>query len=131
VVCAATAVRSAVCTQPQVQGVTSTRAQQGTNFTEFQVESHFLSRNTQDQLLTQLKSRFGEATKITDSQDVSSSFGQSVLDSAYLAVLFSLIIIFIYVSFRFEWKYALPVMIALGHDILLTIGLYSLAGRVG
>jgi len=45
-------------------------------------------------------------------------------------VLFSLIIIFIYVSFRFEWKYALPVMIALGHDILLTIGIYSLAGRV-
>jgi SecD/SecF fusion protein len=45
-------------------------------------------------------------------------------------VLFSLIIIFIYVSFRFEWKYAIPVMIALGHDILLTIGIYSLAGRV-
>jgi len=127
---ATNAVTSAGVNQPQVQGVTSTRAQQGTNFTEFQVESHFLSRPTQDKLLTQLRSRFGEATKITDSQDVSSSFGQSVLDSAYLAVLFSLIIIFIYVSFRFEWKYALPVMIALGHDILLTIGIYSLAGRV-
>ena len=45
-------------------------------------------------------------------------------------MLFSLIIIFIYVSFRFEWKYAVPVMIALGHDILLTIGIYSLSGRV-
>jgi SecD/SecF fusion protein len=127
---ATNAVTSAGVNQPQVQGVTSTRAQQGTNFSEFQVESHFLPRSTQDKLLTQLKSRFGEATRITDAQDVSSSFGQSVLDSAYLAVLFSLIIIFIYVSFRFEWKYALPVMIALGHDILLTIGIYSLAGRV-
>ena len=123
-------VTSAGITQPQVQGVTSTRSSQGSTYTQFQVESHFLSHGTQDKLLTQLKTRFGEATKITDSADVSSSFGQSVLDSAYLAVLFSLIIIFIYVSFRFEWKYALPVMIALGHDILLTIGIYSLAGRV-
>ena len=61
---------------------------------------------------------------------MSSSFGQSVLNSAYLAVVFSLIIIFIYVAFRFEWKFAVPVMVALGHDILLTIGIYALAGRV-
>ena len=61
---------------------------------------------------------------------MSSSFGQSVLNSAYLAVIFSLIIIFIYVSFRFEWKFAVPVMVALAHDILLTIGIYALAGRV-
>ena len=32
-------------------------------------------------------------------------------------------------SFRFEWKYAVPVMVALGHDILLTIGIYALSGR--
>ena len=60
---------------------------------------------------------------------MSSSFGQSVLDTAYLAVLFSLIIIFIYVWFRFEWVYAVPVMVALAHDILITIGIYSLSGR--
>jgi SecD/SecF fusion protein len=123
-------VTSAGINQPQVQGVTSTRSSGSSSYTQFQVESHFLSKATQDKLLTDLKARFGQATRITDSADVSSSFGQSVLDSAYLAVLFSLIIIFVYVSFRFEWKYALPVMIALGHDILLTIGIYSLAGRV-
>jgi len=127
---ATSAVTAAGINQPQVQGVTSTQVAQGSNFTQFQVESHFLKRAQQDRLLTELKSHLGQATRITDSQDVSSSFGQSVLNSAYLAVLFSLIIIFIYVSFRFEWKYALPVMIALAHDILLTIGIYSIAGRV-
>ena len=116
--------------QPQVQGVTSTRSSQGSTYRQFQIESKFLSQSTQDRLLTQLRAKFGQQTRFTDSQEVSSSFGQSVLDSAYLAVVFSLIIIFIYVSFRFEWKYALPVMIALGHDILLTIGIYSLSGRV-
>ncbi len=124
------AVTAAGINQPQVQGVTSTRSSQGSTYTQFQAESHFLTQTEQNRLLTELRAHLGQATRITDQQNVSSSFGQSVLDSAYLAVLFSLIIIFIYVSFRFEWKYALPVMIALGHDILLTIGIYSLSGRV-
>ncbi len=124
------AVTAAGINQPQVQGVTSTRSSQGSTYTQFQAESHFLTQAQQSRLLTELRAHLGQATRITDQQNVSSSFGQSVLNSAYLAVLFSLIIIFIYVSFRFEWKYALPVMIALGHDILLTIGIYSLSGRV-
>jgi SecD/SecF fusion protein len=124
------AVSGAGINQPQVQGVTSTKGHQGSTYTQFQVESHFLTDTARSHLDTALKAKFGQQTKITNFQEVSSSFGQSVLSSAYLAVLFSLIIIFIYVSFRFEWKFALPVMIALGHDILLTIGIYSLAGRV-
>ncbi len=127
---ATSAVTGVGISEPQVQGVTSTRSSQGSSYRQFQIESHFLSQTTQNRLLTQLKARFGQATRYTDAQEVSSSFGASVLSSAYLAVVFSLIIIFIYVSFRFEWKYALPVMIALGHDILLTIGIYSLSGRV-
>jgi SecD/SecF fusion protein len=124
------AVTAAGISQPQVQGVTSTRSSQGSTYTQFQVESHFLSNATTNRLETSLRSHLGAGTHITDDQNVSSSFGQSVLNSAYLAVAFSLVIIFIYVSFRFEWKFALPVMVALGHDILLTIGIYSLAGRV-
>ena len=77
---------------------------------------------------SELGSRFGSISGV-DSRDVSSSFGQSVLHSAYLAIAFSLIIIFMYMSFRFEWKYAVPVMVALGHDILLTIGVYAISGR--
>ena len=60
---------------------------------------------------------------------MSSSFGQSVLDQAYLAIGFSLLIIFLYVSFRFEWRYSVPMMVALGHDILITLGIYSLSQR--
>ena len=35
----------------------------------------------------------------------------------------------IYIALRFEWKYAVPVLIALMHDILITAGVYSLTGR--
>ena len=122
------AVSAAGISQPQVQGTSATGAAQGSTFTSFQVQSHFLSQSQQNRLLGELDSRFGTISKLS-TRNVSSSFGQSVLDSAYLAILFSLIVIFIYVSFRFEWVYAVPVMVALGHDILLTIGIYSVSGR--
>ena len=34
-----------------------------------------------------------------------------------------------YVALRFEWKFAVPVLIALMHDLLITAGVYSLTGR--
>jgi SecD/SecF fusion protein len=122
------AATAADVSDPVVKGLTSTGSAQGNTFTRFEIESHFLNTAQSNKLQTELSSRFGELTSV-DSRSVSSSFGQSVLNSAYLAILFSLVAIFLYVSFRFEWKYALPVMIALGHDILLTIGVYAISGR--
>jgi SecD/SecF fusion protein len=46
-----------------------------------------------------------------------------------VAIIASLIVISAYIALRFEWKYAVPVLIALMHDILITAGVYSLLGR--
>ena len=35
----------------------------------------------------------------------------------------------VYLALRFEWKYAVPVLIALAHDLLITAGVYALVGR--
>jgi preprotein translocase subunit SecF len=43
-----------------------------------------------------------------------------------IAVLVSLLAIVIYVWFRFEWQFAVGVIVALFHDVLLTVGLFSL-----
>jgi len=122
------AATAAGVSNPVVKGLAATGTSQGNTYNRFEIESHFLTTAESNKLQTELASRFGTLSAI-DSRSVSSSFGQSVLNSAYLAILFSLIIIFLYVSFRFEWKYAVPVMVALGHDILLTIGVYAISGR--
>jgi SecD/SecF fusion protein len=46
-----------------------------------------------------------------------------------IAIIFSLLVISAYVAIRFEAKYAIPVIIALCHDLLITAGVYSLTGR--
>jgi SecD/SecF fusion protein len=75
-----------------------------------------------------LDARFG----LSDSPNVESigpTFGASVANSALIAIIASLAVISIYIALRFEWKYAVPVLIALMHDILITAGVYSLVGR--
>jgi SecD/SecF fusion protein len=60
---------------------------------------------------------------------VGPTFGAQVAKSALTAIIFSLLVIAAYMAIRFEPKYAIPVIIALFHDILITAGVYSLTGR--
>ena len=62
-------------------------------------------------------------------ESIGPTFGQSVANSALIAIIASLAVISIYIALRFEWKFAVPVLIALMHDILITAGVYALVGR--
>ncbi len=62
-------------------------------------------------------------------KNVSSSFGRQIANQAILAIIFSIILIILYIAIRFDLKYAGPVIIAMLHDVIITIGFYSLVGR--
>ena len=85
---------------------------------------------------TRLNQVFGIATDkntkslLFDSKSVSASFGRTILVGALYAIIFSMFLIVAYLSFRFEFKYAIPTIVALFHDVIITIGVYSLTGRV-
>ena len=46
-----------------------------------------------------------------------------------VAIIASLLVISAYVALRFDWKFSIPVLIALAHDLLITSGVYALTGR--
>lgn len=60
---------------------------------------------------------------------VSPAFGGQVRDQALQAVAAALLIIVAFISFRFEFAFALAAMTALVHDILMTVGFYAIVGR--
>jgi SecD/SecF fusion protein len=93
-----------------------------------QISAHELGKGGVDGVEQALKSRFGLADN-TSTQEIGASFGQTVADNAIKAIIASLIIIGIYITLRFQWKFAVPVMIALMHDVLITGGVYALVGR--
>ena len=62
-------------------------------------------------------------------KNVSSSFGRQIAKSALLAIIVSLLLIVGYISLRFQWQFAVPAIVALAHDIIITVGIYALLGR--
>jgi SecD/SecF fusion protein len=74
-----------------------------------------------------LETSFG-VKNFTDTS-IGPSFGQQIANAAVIAIIASLLVISAYIALRFEWKYAVPVLIALMHDLLITSGVYALTGR--
>jgi SecD/SecF fusion protein len=72
---------------------------------------------------------FSPGTKNFSNTSIGPTFGQTVAKSAIIAIIASLLVISIYIALRFEWKYAVPVLIALMHDLMITAGVYALTGR--
>jgi SecD/SecF fusion protein len=95
----------------------------------FQIQSHELEPGEVREAEAALVSEFGVVDNGFDSTSVGPTFGQQVADSALKALIFSLLVICGYVALRFDPKFAVPVLIAIFHDILITAGVYSLTGK--
>ncbi len=93
-----------------------------------QITTRDLGPNEVPQIEAQLDKSFGLADAPT-TESIGPSFGQSVANSALIAIVASLLVISTYIALRFEWKFAVPVLIALMHDILIVAGVYALVGR--
>ncbi len=98
------------------------------SYKSFQIRLKKLSALQQNKLesaLTQNVKAIGRGTK-----NVSSSFGRQIARSALLAIFFSLLIITLYITIRFRGlAFAIPVIAAMLHDVLITVGVYSVTGR--
>ncbi len=96
-------------------------------YREFKMKTESLSGPEQTALQNALRSDL-EATGL-GVKNVSATFSRQVLQSAIIAIVVSLLLVVAYIAIRFQFTFAVPVLIALVHDILITLGIYSLTGR--
>ncbi len=68
-----------------------------------------------------------EAGQISD-QQVSSAWGGAVINKAILGLVIFLILVTVYLVFRFEWRMAVAALASLLLDMIVTAGVYSLVG---
>lgn len=69
----------------------------------------------------------GFAVKATDV--VGATVGAHILQTALLAAILAMFAILVYVAFRYEFSFAVASVVALLHDVLITLGIYFLSGR--
>lgn len=77
-----------------------------------------------------LKEKFSDyGIKRERTEYVGPAIGAELRQRAFLALLFSLGGLLIYISWRFEFRFALGAILALIHDVLITMGIYAISGR--
>ncbi|MDO6474938.1 protein translocase subunit SecF [Alteromonas sp. 1_MG-2023] len=77
-----------------------------------------------DQVLTALRAD-GETVDMRRIEFVGPQVGDELTEQGGLAMLVALLCILVYVAMRFEWRFALGSVAALVHDVILTLGLFS------
>jgi len=78
-----------------------------------------------NQVISALEKGTGQKMEMRRIEFVGGSVGDDLAEQGGLAMLTALICILVYVAFRFEWRFALGSVFALFHDVLLTLGLFS------
>jgi SecD/SecF fusion protein len=95
----------------------------------FQISTKTLEPEEVERVRAALDDELGVNQANFSASSIGPTFGEQIARTALIAVIASLLLISIYIGLRFEFKYSVPVLIALFHDILITAGVYAIADR--
>jgi SecD/SecF fusion protein len=73
--------------------------------------------------------KFGLSTDSFEVTTIGPDWGASVIQSSLIAFLVSILLIIVYIAFRFEYKMGIIAIVSLLHDLIIVFGIYALVGR--
>ncbi|OOE99035.1 protein translocase subunit SecF [Salinivibrio sp. IB643] len=82
--------------------------------------------NLGNEVLSAIKAGTGDNVEMRRIEFVGPNVGDELTEAGGLAIIIALVCILIYVSFRFEWRLASGAVMALAHDVIITLGIFSL-----
>jgi SecD/SecF fusion protein len=97
------------------------------SYKSFQIRLKKLTAVQQTQLENNLTSKLN--AEVRGVKNVSASFSRQILKGAIWAIFGSFLLIALYVSFRYQWRFAVPILRTLINDIPITLGVYAISGR--
>ena len=80
----------------------------------------------QVQVIKEVKAMISDGYTVRRTEFVGPTIGAELTQKGILAVVSALAAIMIYIWFRFEWQYSIAAILALSHDVISTIGFFSL-----
>lgn len=79
-----------------------------------------------NQLLEKIKSTLGSTYSYQKVEIIGPTIGNELKNKSLLASVLALLAICIYIWFRFEWPFAIGCLLALAHDMIIVVGVFSL-----
>jgi SecD/SecF fusion protein len=97
------------------------------SYTNFQIRLKKLQPAAQSKLTNDLTDQLN-AEKL-GVKNVSASFSRQILRGAIVAIIVSFALIALYVTLRYRWRFAVPILRTLLNDIPIALGVYAISGR--
>jgi preprotein translocase subunit SecF len=95
-----------------------------------QVQTEALNADEQDTLTVTVADAVGAEVNDLNEKAVGPTFGAEVTRKAIQALVVFLIVVALFITWRFEWRMALGALVALFHDLMIAGGIYALIGFV-
>lgn len=91
------------------------------------IRTNALEEDQRNKLLTALQTKVGDFDKASLKEDkVGPAMGKELTQNAFWALLIAMGLMIVYISIRFQFTYAISGIIALLHDVLVVVGIFSL-----
>ena len=94
----------------------------------FRAQVGEISTETRTVVQTALSAKAQVDVQEVSVASVSSSWGRSITEKAVRALLIFFVIVSMYIAWRFEWKMAIAAILAMVHDVLISVGVYATFG---
>jgi len=84
------------------------------------------SNQNTSQLVSKIKETLGAGYKYGQVEMIGPTIGKELKEKSLMASILALLVISIYIWFRFEWPFAVGCLLALAHDMIIVVGAFSL-----
>ncbi|NLN86604.1 MAG: protein translocase subunit SecF, partial [Syntrophomonadaceae bacterium] len=92
---------------------------------EFYIRTNELNQVQTEQITAALSSKFGNIT-LSSAESVGATIGSELVRNAFLSVAIALVLMGIYITFRFEWNFGLAAVLSLAQVVLFVCGIFSI-----
>lgn len=95
---------------------------------KIRIQTGEIAQDLSNKIQDTLASKFSVSVESIDTQNVGPSWGEEISRKALQGLIAFLIIVMIYLALTFEPKMAIAAIVALIHDVFITVGIYALVG---
>jgi len=102
---------------------------QRTESDRFIIRTTPIDEETKNEMLNSLNEKIGTTGPPLQDRNVAPGFGKQITRYAFMAVGIGIVGILIYIWIRFEFRFGAAAILALVHDVLVTLGVYAILSR--
>ncbi|MGI6453871.1 MAG: protein translocase subunit SecF [Syntrophomonadaceae bacterium] len=92
---------------------------------EFYIRTHELDQKETNNIMENLREEF-EKVEFLSAESVGATIGNELTRNALFALLIAGVLMLLYITFRFEWTFGVAAIVAIIHNVLVVLGLFSI-----